>query len=169
MLVKTLGLIAALGAAGVIGWVGLRANAPAESPRAVAEELRPAPVASGALVLSLEIDHTGVRVLQALAKPGLLVRPARDPWSLPFRWTLTSPTGALLAENAFDPGPVDLDPAHAGEPPLVRGDTITPRLLHANVKVSDFRAAGAVLRFERRDGARWIACGEHSLDRLTVR
>jgi hypothetical protein len=168
MLAKTLGLVVALGAAGVIGWVGLRASGPADAPRAVAEEVRPAPVASGALLLSLEIDHAGVRVLQALAKPGLQVRPARDAAALPFRWTLTGASGALLAENAFDPGPVDLDPAHAGEPPIVRGDTITPRLLHANVKVPDLRSAGAVLRFERRDGARWIACGEHSLDRLTV-
>jgi hypothetical protein len=169
MLAKKLAWVGALGAAGVIGWVGLHAGAPAEPPRAVAAEVPVVPAAKGALLLSLEIDHAGVRVLQALAKPGLEVRPARDAASLPFRWRLVSPSGTPLAENAFDPGPVDLDPAHAGEPPLVRGDTITPRLLHANVKVPDLRATGALLRFERRDGSGWIACGEHALDRLTVR
>lgn len=169
MLAKTFGLVAALGAAGVIGWVGLRASAPTETPRAAQAEARVAPATEGSLMLSLEIDHAGVRVLQALAKPGLAVRPARDAASFPFRWTLVGPSGGTLAENVFDPGPVDLDPAHAGEPPLVRGDTITPRLLHANLKVPDLRAAGAVLRFERRDGASWIACGEQALDRLDVR
>ena len=171
MIVKKLGLVAALAAAGALGWVGLRAGAPEAPAAASSAERAPvvAPSTAGALLLSLEIDHAGVRVLQALAKPGLAVRPSRDAAAQPFRWTLANAAGAPLAEGAFDPGPVDLDPARAGEPPLVRGDTITPRLLHANLKVPDLRAAGAVLRFERRDGARWIACGTHALAALDVR
>ena len=97
-----------------------------------------APAASPAtLMLTIALDATGVRVLQATHKPALAFRLPADHDGFPLHWTLRDAAGAVLAAGASDPGPVCLDPAHRGRPGHVQGDIAIPHELCTNVKVPD--------------------------------
>ena len=97
-----------------------------------------APTASAAtLMLTIALDAAGVRVLQAMRKPALAFRLPADHEAFPLHWTLRDQGGAVLAAGASDPGPVCLDPAHAGQPGHVQGDIAIPHELCTNVKVPD--------------------------------
>jgi hypothetical protein len=105
------------------------------------------------LMLTLEIDQRGARVIQALRKPGLRVRLPWDWRSTRYRWRVRDAAGALLAEGGFDPGPLCEDPAHVGQPPHVFGDQVLPHVVHTNVKVPDFGSSQATVELARVVGA----------------
>jgi hypothetical protein len=130
----------------------------------------PAPASrpSGCLMLTVEIDHRGVRVLEATHKPGLGFRAPRHAGQMEFRWTLRDAGGHALADGGFDPAEVCLDPSHAGQPPHLRGCEVIPHLAHANLKVPDIGATRTI-EFARRDGGLEVPLGAVALDLLPLR
>lgn len=105
------------------------------------------------LMLTVQVDASGVTVLGATRKPSLDYAPVRHPESRPFQWTMRDARGAELAKGAFDPGTLCLDPAHVGQPGHVKGDVAFPHVTHLNVKVPDL--AG----FDRIEFQRVVANG----------
>jgi hypothetical protein len=93
--------------------------------------------AAGSILLTIGIDARGVSVLQAVRKPDVGYRPARDPETMPFRWVLRDRDGTPVAEGSFDPSRICLDASHAGTPPHLEGDFATPHETHTNIKVPD--------------------------------
>ncbi|MEY4675214.1 MAG: hypothetical protein RL148_2998 [Planctomycetota bacterium] len=91
------------------------------------------------LMLTLQVDAEGVKVVGATRKPDLGYTPVKHPESRPFQWTMRDAQGAELAAGAFDPGTLCLDPAHFGQPGHVRGDIAYPHVVHLNVKVPDLK------------------------------
>src|SRR5690606_23263 len=152
-------LLAVLLASALLG-AGSSATLPTESVAA--------PRAEGTLILTVEIDHRGVRVLQAVRKPNLRFRAPRHEAELPFRWTLRDAAGRALASSGFDPFQVCLDPTHAGRPPHVDGDVCIPHVAHATVKLPDLATAAAI-GFTRREGGVARAFGALRRDAFPVR
>ena len=120
-------------------------------------------------MLTLEIDHRGVRALQGLRKPGLRAILPKDWKEYAFRWRILDGEGRRLVEGGFDPGPVCLDPALAGQPPRSFGDTVLPNVLHTNVKVPDFALAAGAIEFFRVEGEQLIPFGALRLEELRIR
>ena len=98
----------------------------------------------GTLIVTVEIDHRGVRSLQGVRKPALRFRTPRHEAELPFRWTLRDAAGEVLASSGFDPFTVCLDPAHAGQPPHVDHGVLVPHVAHATVKLPDLAATATI-------------------------
>lgn len=126
------------------------------------------PEPRGTLILTVEIDHRGVRVLQATRKPDLAFRSPRHAPEMDFRWTLRDAAGRALAESGFDPFRICLDPTHAGLPPHVEGDVRIPHVAHANVKVPDL-AGAASIDFALRDAGVVRPFGSVAHDTFPVR
>lgn len=127
-----------------------------------------APSPTGTLILTVEIDHSGVHVLQATRKPGLRFRAPRRADEMEFRWALRDAAGNALAESGFAPFRMCLDPAHAGQPPHVEGDVRVPHVAHFNVKVPDL-ADVATIEFALREGGVTRPFGSARRDALPVR
>ncbi|MBK8975431.1 MAG: hypothetical protein IPM29_05860 [Planctomycetes bacterium] len=105
---------------------------------------------TGSLLLTVEIDSAGVRVLEATRKPALAFRAPRHADDMPFRWTLRDAEAESLATGGFDPFRICLDPAHAGQAPHFEGDVIVPHVAHFNVKIPAL-AGAATIEFGHRD------------------
>ncbi len=105
---------------------------------------------TSSLMLTIEIDHAGVSVIQALRKPGLKTRLPRDWKTFPHRWRLLGSQGQVLTEGGFDPGDLCLDPRHANRPPHVSGDQIRPHVGHMDIKVPDLGTRAHTIEFLRR-------------------
>ena len=144
-LLAPLALLAICAAAGA-GTAAVAALA--QEPAAARDgDQAPAPEASPAtLMLTVQIDATGVGVVQATRKPALAYRPLRATPDMPFAWTMRDGAGQVLATGAFDPGWVCLDPAHRGQPPHVQGCVVTPHATSTNVKVPDLPFASIEFR-----------------------
>lgn len=124
--------------------------------------------ADGSLILTVEIDHRGVRVVQAVRRPELGYRARKHEDGMPFRWTVRDATGAAIADGGFEPAEVCLDPAHAGQPPHVSGCVVTPHVGHHNLKVPDL-ATAATIEFARRDAGGAVRLGSVARDQLPFR
>lgn len=89
------------------------------------------------LMLTVQVDATGVKVVGTTRKPDLDYKASRHDEVRPFQWTMRDAQGTELAKGAFDPGTLCLDPAHLGQPTHVKGDVAYPHVVHVNVKVPD--------------------------------
>lgn len=116
-------------------------------------------------MLSIKIEPGGIQLLQTLEKKGLQTRLPQDWPTHPYRWRLLDAQGDVLVEGAFDPGPLCLDPKHAGWQPHVHGDQVTPHVAFANVKVPDLGAQARRVQFLRRAQPRgaWQTVATHEL------
>jgi hypothetical protein len=106
-----------------------------------------APDRAGSLMLTVQIDASGVRVMQATRKPDVEFRAPKAWQQMPLRWVMRDAQRAIVAEGGFDPAELCLDPTHAGLPAHVRGDLIVPHVAHTNVKVPELGAAFASIEF----------------------
>ena len=136
---------------------------PSSSARTAAQ-----PDMRGSLLLTVEIDTRGVRVLQVTRKSGLAFRAPRHADDMAYRWRVVDPAGVELASGGFDPGRICTDAAHSGRPPHVEGDQIVPHIAHVNVKVPDVSGA-ARFEFRRRVDGHEVVCGSTSIDTVGIR
>lgn len=105
---------------------------------------RATPARTTTLILTLAIDATGARVLQATRKPALDFTMPRGGSDLPLQWTMHDDAGEVIAAGGFDPSRICLDPTHAGQPPHALGDLAIPHLSHVNLKVPDLAAFDSI-------------------------
>lgn len=102
------------------------------SPRRTTASIRPS---DSTLMLTVQIDATGVSILQARRKPKLRFRLPRLHEHMPFRWTLRDRDGSALQIGGFDPGPMELAPSRRGSIGHLAGDFLIPTETCMNVKV----------------------------------
>lgn len=128
---------------------------------------------TGSLMLTVQIDASGVTVLQATAKPDVAFRLPKDWETMPLRWILRDSQGKALAEGGFDPAQLCLDPAHKGQPPHVQGDQLIPHVGHVNLKVPNLQADGrlafSAIEFSMRKDDTYQPFGIARSDAMSIR
>lgn len=119
------------------------------------------------LLLTVELDARGARTVMTTRKPDEFVQP-RSLEAMPFGWIVRDANGVALAEGGFDPGLVDLDPAHFGQPGEIRGDIHIPTATATLVAIPDF-ADYASVDFFRRNGAHKTPFGSSTKAAAAIR
>ena len=114
--------------------------------------------APSSYLLTVQIDARGVEVVLGTKKPDLEFSRPKIWDRQQFHWIMRDQAGKQIAEGGFDPGRLDLDPAHLGQPGQTEGDLLIPTVTHTNVKVpalADF----ASLEFHRRQDGGTVPFG----------